>query len=64
VLAFLALGGPRQVGILLLVLAAIPLGDMLVILTARGSTRSALGIHGVTAVLMILAAIPLMTHAR
>lgn len=37
------------------------LGDMSLILGARGSTRAAFTIHGVTAVLMIVAAIPLIT---
>ena len=60
VLAFLAWGGSRAVGIVLLVEAIIPVGDMLLIIAAKGSTRSALGIHGVTAVLMALAAVPLV----
>jgi len=33
---------------------------MLVILAAKGSTKSAFGMHGLTAVLMVLAAIPMM----
>ncbi len=60
VLAFMACGAPRAVGILLLVEAIIPAGDMLVILAAKGSTKSAFGVHGITAVLMVLAAIPMM----
>ncbi len=60
VLAFMAWGGPRAVGIILLVEAIIPVGDMLVILAAKGSAKSVFGIHGFTALLMILAAIPLM----
>ncbi len=61
VLAFVAWGAPRGVGIVLLVEAIIPLGDMLLILAAKGSTKSAFGIHGLTAVLMVLAGIPMMT---
>jgi hypothetical protein len=61
VLAFMALGAPRAIGLILFVEAMIPLGDMLVILAARGSSRHAFGIHGVTAVIMVLAAIPLMS---
>jgi hypothetical protein len=53
VLAFMAWGIPRGVGIILLVEAIIPMGDMLVILAATGSTKSAFGMHGVTAVLMV-----------
>lgn len=60
VLAFLAWGRSRAVGIVLLVEATIPVGDMLLIIAAKGSTRTALGIHGVTAALMALAAVPLV----
>jgi Domain of unknown function (DUF4267) len=60
VLAFMAWGGSRAVGIILLVEAIIPVGDMLLILAAKGSAKSAFGIHGFTALLMILAAIPLI----
>ena len=63
VLAFMAWGSPRGVGIILLVEAIIPVGDPLLILAANGSTRSAFGIHGLTAALMILAAIPMMMGA-
>ena len=60
VLAFLAWGGPREVGLLLLVQALIPTGDMLVVLAAKGSQKTALGIHGLTAVLMVVGAIVLL----
>ena len=60
VLAFMAWGAPGGVGIILLVEAIIPVGDMLLILAAKGSTKSAFGIHGLTAVFMVLAATPLM----
>ena len=63
VLALMTWVGPRAVGIILMVEAFIPLGDMLLILAAQGSTKHALGIHGLTAVLMIVAAIPLITGA-
>ena len=59
VFAFMVWGGSRMVGIILLVAALIPIGDMLVILAAKGSARSAFGMHGLTALLMILAAAPL-----
>src|SRR5262249_34563450 len=59
VLAFMVWGGSRMVGIILLVEAIIPIGDMLVILAAKGSASSAFGIHGLTALVMILAAVPL-----
>jgi hypothetical protein len=60
VLAFMMWSAPSGVGLILLVEAIIPVGDMLVILAAKGSTKSAFGIHGLTAVLMVLAAMPLM----
>ena len=63
VLALMVWGGPRMVGIALMIEAIIPLGDMSLILAAQGSTKSAFGIHGLTAVLMIVAAIPLMMGA-
>ena len=60
VLALTVWGGPRLLGIVLMIEAFIPVGDMALVLAARGRARSALGIHGLTAALMILAAIPLM----
>jgi hypothetical protein len=56
----MAWGGPKVVELVLLVEAIIPLGDMLTILAPRGSARSAFGIHGFTAVLMLLAGVPLV----
>ena len=64
VLAFMAWGSPRGVGIILLVEAIVPVGDMALILAAKGSTKSAFGIHGLTAVLMVLAATPMMIGAH
>lgn len=63
VLAFMAWGGPRAVGLILAVEAIIPVGDMLLILAAKGSAKSAFGMHGLTAVVMVLTAIPLMMGA-
>lgn len=59
-LAVMAWGGSRLLGILLAIEALIPAGDMALILAAKGSAKRAFGIHGLTAALMILAAIPLM----
>ena len=64
VLAFMAWGAPPGVGIILLVEAIIPVGDMLVILAAKGSTRAAFGMHAPTAVLMVLAGISMMMGGR
>ena len=63
VLAMMAWSTPQTVGIVLLIEAMIPAGDMSLILAAKGSTKRALGIHGLTAALMILAAIPLIIGA-
>jgi hypothetical protein len=59
ILVLLAWDGSRTLGIVLLVEAMIPVGDMLVVLAGKGSARSALGIHGVTAVVIVATAIPL-----
>ena len=64
ILAFMVWGGQRGVGLILLVDAIIPVGDMLVVLGAKGSTRLAFGMHGLTALVMILTAISLMMGAR
>jgi hypothetical protein len=47
------MGWPRDSSAILLALAIIPVGDMLVILAVRGTTKSAFGMHGVTAMLMV-----------
>jgi hypothetical protein len=64
VLAFLMWGAPAAVGLILLVEAFIPVGDMLLVLAAKGSAKSAFGIHGITAAVMVLAAAPLIAGAR
>jgi hypothetical protein len=46
---------PKTVGLFLLVAALIPIGDMLTVLAAEGSAKSAFGIHGLTASLLLLA---------
>lgn len=63
-LAMMTWGSPHMVGIVLVIEALVPVGDMSLILAAKGSTKTAFGVHGVTAALMMLAAIPLlMGHA-
>jgi len=61
VLALAMWSEPRSIGIILLIEAMIPLGDMSLIFAAKGSTGRAIGVHGFTAALMILAALGLMT---
>ncbi|GAA5041658.1 DUF4267 domain-containing protein [Nocardia callitridis] len=56
-IAILALLAARQryaLGILTLVIALIPIGDMITVLSWNGSPAAAFGIHGVTAVLVAL----------
>ena len=45
---------PRTLGIALLVLAIIPLGDMSIILGSGGSKSKAFSIHGVTCAVMLV----------
>jgi hypothetical protein len=59
-LALLTWSNRYIVGIALLVQALTPLGDMFTVLLAKGGVKQALGIHGLTATLMILAALPLI----
>ncbi|USI74967.1 DUF4267 domain-containing protein [Sphingomonas morindae] len=59
VLALLAAAPSTQLGLVLLIFALIPIGDMTVILAARGSRAHAFGMHGATALLMLAAAVPL-----
>ncbi len=60
VFAILAVGEPKLLGIALLILALIPIGDMTVVLSGKGRAATAFGVHGVTAAVMILGAIPLV----
>lgn len=60
VLVFMMWGTPSGVGIILLVEAVIPVGDMLLILAAKGSGKSAFGMHGLTALIMVFVAVPLI----
>jgi hypothetical protein len=50
-------------GWFILVATVIPLTDMSIVLRHGGTKAAAFGIHGLTAVLIILAAIPMMIGA-
>ena len=63
VLALVAWGDHVLLGVALAILAIIPIGDMSVILAAKGSARTAFTVHGLTAALMMLAAAALMAGA-
>jgi hypothetical protein len=60
VLALMIWGSHTLLGIILLIEAIIPTADMSLIVAAKGSAKTAFGVHGLTAALMILAAIPLL----
>lgn len=60
VLAVLAFGTPFILGLVLAIAALIPLGDMTLVLSAKGSTATALSVHGLTALVMIAGAVPLL----
>ena len=60
VLVSLIWGSSFFAGVILLALVTIPIGDMFVVLMGNGSTKSALGIHGVTAIVMIVTGILLL----
>ena len=58
--ALLAWGAPHILGSIMLIQAITPFGDMTTVLSSRGSTKTALGVHGLTAATMIVGAIPLL----
>ena len=63
-LAVLARGDRRTTGSTALAAATIPFGDMIVVLTRGGSPRVALGVHGATCLVMLAAAVPLLSGTR
>ncbi|WP_406195903.1 DUF4267 domain-containing protein [Kitasatospora sp. NBC_01560] len=64
VLVLLAAGHRRALGLLLLVDALIPLDDALNVLSHHGSAAAAYGIHGATAVLVVLTGALFLTERR
>ena len=62
VLVLMATTNDRTVGILLLVFALVPFGDMSNILISGGRKRTAFSVHGVTCLVMIFAGL-LLIHA-
>ncbi|MFB7875925.1 MULTISPECIES: DUF4267 domain-containing protein [unclassified Nocardia] len=54
ILALLAARQRFALGIVTLVIALVPLGDMITVLSWHGSTAAALGVHGFTALLVAL----------
>jgi Domain of unknown function (DUF4267) len=62
VLTMMLAADRRSVGIALLVLAIIPLGDMSIVLGSGGSKSKAFSIHGVTCAVMLVVGL-LLIHA-
>jgi hypothetical protein len=62
VLSLMLTGDHRAVGIVLLVFAIIPFGDMSNILASGGSKPTAFSVHGVTCAVMLVAGL-LLIHA-
>src|SRR5215475_14207622 len=60
VLTMMLTMGSRAVGIVLLVLAAIPFGDMCNILGSGGSKSTAFSVHGITCAVMLVVGLLLM----
>ncbi len=60
VFALMLAGDNRPVGIVLLVFALIPFGDMSNILASGGSRATAFSVHGVTCAVMLVAGLLLM----
>ena len=60
VFALLAWGDMRILGIVLLLEAITAFGDMAIVLAGGGAARTAFGVHGVTAAVIVAGAIPLI----
>ncbi|MFI6366519.1 DUF4267 domain-containing protein [Nocardia sp. NPDC050630] len=60
ILVLLATAQRYALGIVTLVIALIPIGDMLTVLSWDGSTAAAFGIHGLTAALVTLTGVLLI----
>ena len=60
VFALLAWGDMRILGIVLLLEAIIAFGDMAIVLAGGGAARTACSVHGVTAAVIVVGAIPLI----
>ncbi len=54
ILALLALGQRRATGVVLAIASLIPIVDMVIVLTHGGSVATALGVHGLTAVVVLV----------
>lgn len=64
IVTLLATGQRYALGITTLVVALVPLGDMLTVLSWDGSTGAALGIHGLTAAFVAATGVTLIAEQR
>jgi hypothetical protein len=63
-LALFALGQRRATGVLMAITAIIPIADMIIVLTHGGTVATALGIHGLTGVIVLFDAWLLLRERR
>ncbi|MBE7216839.1 MAG: DUF4267 domain-containing protein [Caulobacteraceae bacterium] len=63
VIAVVFAGDRHLLGLVLMVEALIPLGDMATVLLGKGRVPTALGVHGLTALVMLAAAAGLLAGA-
>lgn len=63
-LALFALGQRYATGVLMAITALIPIADMIIVLTHGGTVATALGIHGLTAVIVLFDAWLLLRERR
>ena len=63
-LALFALGQRRATGVLLAITAMIPVADMIIVLTHGGTVATALGVHGLTAVVVLFDACLLLRERQ
>ena len=63
-LAVFALGQRRATGVLLAITAMIPIADMIIVLTHGGTVATALGVHGLTAVIVLFDACLLLRERQ
>ena len=63
-LALFALGQRRATGVLLAITAMIPIADMIIVLTHGGTVATALGVHGLTAVVVLFDACLLLRERQ
>lgn len=64
ILALFALGQRRATGVLMAISSLIPITDMIMVLSHGGTAATALGVHGLTALVMLVDASLLLRERR